>query len=274
VAYPKSASGIAAGVVFGSVHDRSSNRAVGTLIPMPSKTTPPQLTALAKRLTKDWKRFGVTNIATGYGLDASRGKTPGWGLHVQWQDPKAEAAMRALPKQVDGYPVRLMGPVRALRAGAASAPRRANPPRSAARQVAYPPATPPNQGRTWIPEAWVIASWTPQGLLVAGLPLALVAAVPLTPEGGFERWKLTPSTLARATLAKSLVEEPTAQKAPPGTSVTCKFYWRDGAPGAECSSLSAPQAEKVGHALERFWEVDAASYRGENIAKWKRLARG
>lgn len=77
--------------------------------------------------------------------------------------------------------------------------------------------------------------------------------------------------LARATVGKAITE---ANVPPLDAEVECRFYTRPGGEiGVACSSASEIAADTVARALDAFWRVDAQTYNGENVMKWRALAR-
>jgi hypothetical protein len=220
---------------------------------------PPHLTELAKRLTAEWRPHGVS-WGTGFGLDDPYGGSDvaTWGLFAYLPDHLLQGPTQRwqlLPKRIGGFPVRIRGIARAL--------------------GAVPADASPSWSPSWLPGATAEVLWTPA-------PLVLLPSSPELAE--LTKWLEGPSAarpaarqdsagaLARGTLQKALDEAPVRPRPPHGTRVACRFFWRDGAPGAECSCGDAAVARRVSVALERFWEVDLQRFGGENIAKWKKIA--
>lgn len=203
---------------------------------------PPELEALRARLEPLWKaKYGAIGVGTSYGFasiaEIDSGAAPRWQLNV-YVDP---ARATGLPSEVEGFRVLVMGlPVAQRRAAA----RAANP--------ALP----------WIPGAIARADLRVplrvDGLLARSMPEC--------------RFARSVEELARATVGKAVTE---AHVPPLGASVVCRFYTRPrGGIGVECSSASETAADTVARALDAFWRVDAQTYGGENVMKWRALTRG
>lgn len=82
------------------------------LLGRPAPNPPPvELQIAARKVAPKWKQYGVTSVGTGYALALGESK-PQWGLFAWTRDlPKSTAN---LPKEVDGYPVRVRGLPHAL----------------------------------------------------------------------------------------------------------------------------------------------------------------